>query len=75
MHVQEEAELAGPDGSQAIVLEEGRTLQVTLLSNRAEAYLRAKPPKFAEALKIAKRLTFSVEKSHFSGLVFCFHFQ
>ena len=52
--MQEEEELVGPDGSQEIVLEEGRTLQVTLLSNRAEAYLRAKPPKFAEAAASAQ---------------------
>jgi hypothetical protein len=51
---QEEDEAVGPRGTGAAVLREGRALQSTLLSNRAEAFLRAKPPRLAEAAASAK---------------------
>ena len=51
---QEEDEAVGPQGTGAVVLRQGRILQVTLLSNRAEAFLRAKPPRLAEAATSAR---------------------
>ena len=36
------------------MLQEGRNLQATLLSNRAEAFLRVKPPRFSEAAASAQ---------------------
>ncbi len=37
-----------------MVLREARSLQATLLSNRAEAFLRTKPPRLAEAAASAR---------------------
>lgn len=51
---QEEDEAVGPDGTAAVVMRECRTLQATLLSNRSEAFLRAKPPRLAEAAESAR---------------------
>ncbi len=51
---QEEDEAVGPKGTRTVVLGEARSLQATLLSNRAEAFLRTKPPRLAEAAASAR---------------------
>ena len=53
LHVEQDEEEAGPAATE-VVLSLAAALQATLLSNRAEAFLRAKPPKLAEAAASAQ---------------------
>ena len=53
LHVEQDEEEAGAAATE-VVLSLAAALQATLLSNRAEAFLRAKPPKLAEAAASAQ---------------------